>query len=81
MVMMMTLRQADVFTACLTTPIRMAMRWFYLRNRERLPSLTWDQIDNMPGRLTDRKTPLGEMNWIATAITDTIAWTTLPPGT
>lgn len=27
---------------------------------------------------TDRKTPLGELNWIFTAITDTIAWNVLP---
>lgn len=27
---------------------------------------------------SDRKTPLGELNWIFTAITDTIAWNVLP---
>ncbi len=27
---------------------------------------------------TDRKTPLGELNWIFTAITDTVAWNVLP---
>lgn len=32
----------------------------------------------IPGKLSDRRTPLGELNWIFTAITDTIAWTTLP---
>lgn len=37
-------------------------------------------LDDIPGKLNDRKTPLGELNWIFTAITDTIAWTTLPPG-
>ncbi|RVE76552.1 hypothetical protein OJAV_G00009690 [Oryzias javanicus] len=31
-----------------------------------------------PGRLNDRRTPLGELNWIFTAITDTIAWNVLP---
>lgn len=35
-------------------------------------------IDRIPGRQTDRKTPLGELNWIFTAITDTIAWNSLP---
>lgn len=34
----------------------------------------------IPGRLNDRRTPLGELNWIFTAITDTIAWNTLPRG-
>ncbi|XBW36962.1 hypothetical protein QEN19_002542 [Hanseniaspora menglaensis] len=32
----------------------------------------------IPGKSTDRRTALGELNWIFTAITDTIAWTTLP---
>lgn len=30
------------------------------------------------GKDNDRKTPRGELNWIFTAITDTIAWNTLP---
>jgi hypothetical protein len=39
-----------------------------------------DLIDRIPGKLNDRKTPLGELNWIFTAITDTIAWNVLPRG-
>lgn len=39
-----------------------------------------DMIDKIPGRQNDRKTPLGELNWIFTAITDTIAWNVLPKG-
>ena len=35
-------------------------------------------MQHIPGKLNDRKTPLGELNWIFTAITDTIAWSTLP---
>lgn len=38
-------------------------------------------IEKIPGRLNDRKTPLGELNWIFTAVTDTIAWNVLPSGT
>jgi len=34
-------------------------------------------IDDIPGVLTDRRTLLGELNWIFTAITDTIAWSCL----
>jgi regulator-associated protein of mTOR len=68
---------ADVFTACLTTPIEMALWFFVLQNP--LPSLiTPDRAKKLPGRLQERRTPLGELNWIFTAITDTIAWTTLP---
>jgi hypothetical protein len=37
-------------------------------------------IDKIPGKLVDRRTPLGELNWIFTAITDTIGWNVLPRG-
>ncbi|KAJ6845017.1 regulatory-associated protein of TOR 2 isoform X1 [Iris pallida] len=68
---------ADVFTSCLTTPIKMALWWFCSR------SLLHDLVDRtlierIPGRQNDRKTLLGELNWIFTAITDTIAWNVLP---
>ncbi|CAG0912964.1 unnamed protein product [Notodromas monacha] len=70
---------ADLFTSCLTTPIRMALRWYVLQNRSRLvPAITVDMVDKVPGILNDRRTMLGELNWILTAITDTIAWNTLP---
>ncbi|KAK9167993.1 hypothetical protein Syun_000133 [Stephania yunnanensis] len=68
---------ADVFTSCLTTPIKMALKWFCGRS---LLRDTIDQflIDRIPGRQNDRKTLLGELNWIFTAVTDTIAWNVLP---
>lgn len=67
---------ADLFTCCLTTPIEIALRYFILQN----PLSTNLSIDEfrVPGRLQDRRSPLGELNWIFTAITDTIAWNTLP---
>ena len=34
-------------------------------------------IDNIPGKETDRKTLFGELNWIFTAVTDSIAWSVL----
>ncbi|KAL5550675.1 hypothetical protein UlMin_000851 [Ulmus minor] len=68
---------ADVFTACLTTPIKMALRWFCRRSLLH-ESLDESLIDKIPGRQTDRKTLLGELNWIFTAVTDTIAWNVLP---
>ena len=37
-------------------------------------------IDQIPGRQNDRKTLLGELNWIFTAARDTIAWNVLPHG-
>ncbi|AQK56955.1 Regulatory-associated protein of TOR 1 [Zea mays] len=68
---------ADVFTACLTTPIKMALHWFCKRTLL-CGSLDHSLIDKIPGRQNDRKTILGELNWIFTAITDTIAWNVLP---
>jgi regulator-associated protein of mTOR len=68
---------ADVFSCCLTTPIEMGLWFFCLQNP--LPSqITPERAKKLPGRLQERRTPLGELNWIFTAITDTIAWTTLP---
>ncbi|GAB4817626.1 hypothetical protein N2152v2_004672 [Parachlorella kessleri] len=69
---------ADIFTSCLTTPIKVALRWFCSRSLLRHEGVTKELIDRIPGKQTDRKTPLGELNWIFTAITDTIAWNVLP---
>ncbi|KAK2075817.1 hypothetical protein QBZ16_001558 [Prototheca wickerhamii] len=75
---------ADLFTACLTTPIKVSLKWFWARAaprwRDALPDdeLRTSLADRVPGQQTDRKTPLGELNWIFTAITDTIAWNVLP---
>ena len=70
---------ADLFTACLTTPIKTALKWFSMRPTSKLvPHVTYEMIENIPGVLNDRRTMLGELNWIFTAITDTIAWNTLP---
>lgn len=68
---------ADLFTSCLTSPIDIALRWFIITQPEPRPDyLTFDMISRLPGDLRDRRTPLGELNWIFTAVTDTIAWTT-----
>ncbi|KAL3468556.1 raptor N-terminal caspase like domain-containing protein [Aspergillus heterothallicus] len=67
---------ADLFTSCLTTPIEIALRFFVLQNPLLMPAA--GDGSGVPGRLQDRRSPLGELNWIFTAITDTIAWKTLP---
>ena len=68
---------ADLFTSCLTTPVQISLRCFILDNQ--LPTdITVKDIERVPGRLQERRTPLGELNWIFTAITDTIAWNVLP---
>ena len=68
---------ADVFTSCLTTPIEMAL-WFFVLQNPLKTNLTPERAKKLPGRPQERRTPLGELNWIFTAITDSIAWTTLP---
>lgn len=69
---------ADLFTACLTTPLKVALRWLLPRSLVHDKRITPDLVDNIPGFTNERKTPLGELNWIFTAITDTIAWNVLP---
>jgi len=68
---------ADLFTSCLTTPIDMALRIFILQN-PLLSKITVDQVKKIPGRTSDRKSPRGELYWIFTSVTDTIAWSVLP---
>lgn len=69
---------ADIFTSCLTTPIEMAIRWYITHQNSPLKRIELDTALKIPGRLNDRKSPLGELNWILTAITDTIAWRSFP---
>lgn len=69
---------ADLFTCCLTTPIDVALRFFVLQNPLPTSIKVEDGKIPVPGRLQDRRSPLGELNWIFTAITDTIAWNILP---
>jgi len=69
---------ADIFTACLTTPIPMALRFYISQNQLAMHGVHPSCVDRIPGKITDRKTPIGELNWIFTAVTDAIAWNTLP---
>lgn len=67
---------ADIFTSCLTTPIQMSLLWYIVKTNSK-STYSLDIVDDIPGVLTDRRTMLGELNWIYTAITDTIAWNAL----
>eukprot|EP00051_Salpingoeca_urceolata_P019295 m.280281 g.280281 ORF g.280281 m.280281 type:complete len:1393 (+) comp19398_c0_seq3:236-4414(+) len=70
---------ADLFTACLTTPIETALRWACVTRRSNLlPSVTVEMLEQIPGQPNDRRTMYGQLNWIFTAVTDTIAWNVLP---
>ncbi|GMG19780.1 unnamed protein product [Ambrosiozyma monospora] len=73
---------ADMFTSCLLTPIDMSLKWFLLtsplnKNGE------YDVLKNkegdivIPGKTSERKSPLGELSWILIAVTDSIAWNTI----
>lgn len=68
---------ADLFTSCLTTPIDIALRVFILQN-PLLSKISLDQVKKIPGRTSDRRSPRGELYWIFTSVTDTIAWSVLP---
>ncbi|KAI6232468.1 WD-REPEATS-REGION domain-containing protein [Aphelenchoides besseyi] len=66
----------DLFTCTLTSPIQTSLLWYIIKTNTQ-SKYSLDIIDEIPGLLTDRRTPLGELNWIFTAITDTIAWNAL----
>ncbi len=69
----------DLFTACLTTPIKAALHWYVSQKNlcQLVPGLTIELLEKIPGQISDRRTMMGELNWIFTAITDTIAWNVL----
>ena len=71
---------ADLFTATLTMPIKVSILSFSTNNKHLIPwaaNVTLEKIDALPGKIADRRSLVGELNWVFTAITDTIAWTTL----
>lgn len=71
---------ADLFTCCISTPVDTAVKWFITQNSRVFTSTGLSVFSvQIPGKITDRRTPLGELNWIFTAITDTIAWSMLEP--
>lgn len=79
---------ADLFTCCLSSPIETSLRHFVLQDplkrninmnsNDPRSKITVDMVMRIPGDLKDRRTPLGELSWIFTAVTDTIAWSSFP---
>jgi regulator-associated protein of mTOR len=72
---------ADVFTACLTRPLAMAVQLSMQRSARsdnRYCSRGADILSRLTGTLSERRSPLGELNWVLTGITDAIAWALLP---
>ena len=68
---------ADLFTSCLTTPIRCALHVYLINHRRLHGDLPTDVIERMPGKVSDKSSVIGELHWIFTAVTDTIAWSSL----
>ncbi len=68
---------ADLFTSCLTTPIRTAL--IFHASRSLITGITPEMIDKMPGDMGSQNTPLGDLVRIFSTITDTIAWNILSP--
>ncbi|KAL9698857.1 hypothetical protein quinque_002298 [Culex quinquefasciatus] len=64
---------ADLFTSCLTTPLKMALRYHLIKSGPML-GMSDERLVDVPGRLSQRPTMKGELNWILTAILDAIAW-------
>ena len=70
----------DCFTACMTTPLRLALQFWMLqdapgvRKRKKISVDTWHRI---PGDTADKQSPLGKLDWVFSTIVDTIAWQTL----
>lgn len=72
---------ADVFTACLTKPLEMAVQLSMQRSArsdDQHGPRASDVLSRLPGTLGERRSPLGELNWVLTGITDAIAWALLP---
>ncbi|OLY83863.1 WD repeat-containing protein mip1 [Smittium mucronatum] len=67
----------DLFTECLTNPIEAALKFHAMRKGGLMKKL-FNAGFKIPGTTRERRTPLGELTWIFTSITDTIAWDILP---
>ncbi|KAL0212713.1 hypothetical protein RCL1_006339 [Eukaryota sp. TZLM3-RCL] len=74
---------ADLLTSCLTSPIETSILWYLYHNHlHEVPFdpyfvLTRIKLFNN-GPTSDKKTILGDLNSIFTAITDAICWSVLP---
>ncbi|PVU88164.1 hypothetical protein BB561_005997 [Smittium simulii] len=63
----------DLFTACLTKPVETALKFHATQKGGVLKEL-FDKKLPFPGTPRERRSPLGELTWILTSITDSIAW-------
>ncbi len=72
---------ADLFTSCMTHPLKTSLRWRTVRIGQSplTPQLSVEDVDTFPGNIKERKTPLGELHWCLMAILDTICYDALAP--
>eukprot|EP01084_Bolivina_argentea_P258663 436167_1 len=80
----------DIFTSCLTTPVKMSLQWFIktklneiddskeanCKDYQTLVDMICDE--SIGGKQYDRKNIFGELHWILLTVTDTIAWNVFP---
>eukprot|EP00930_Biecheleria_cincta_P039675 TRINITY_DN27254_c0_g1_i1.p1 TRINITY_DN27254_c0_g1~~TRINITY_DN27254_c0_g1_i1.p1 ORF type:complete len:1546 (-),score=201.99 TRINITY_DN27254_c0_g1_i1:159-4796(-) len=69
---------SDLFTACLMSPLRAALNFYRWRSNRMVSEKPLSALGLVVGRMQDRNSPLGELTAIFTAITDAIAWNSLP---
>ncbi|PWA00841.1 hypothetical protein BB558_003090 [Smittium angustum] len=67
----------DLFSMCLINPIETAIKFRAMQKGGELKKI-FDSGYKLPGAPSQRRSPLGELSWIFTSITDTIAWNVLP---
>eukprot|EP00929_Paragymnodinium_shiwhaense_P088815 TRINITY_DN49122_c0_g1_i1.p1 TRINITY_DN49122_c0_g1~~TRINITY_DN49122_c0_g1_i1.p1 ORF type:complete len:1723 (-),score=237.71 TRINITY_DN49122_c0_g1_i1:93-5261(-) len=73
---------ADLFTVCLTAPVRASLSFYRERGSAvAISDSILDVIQLVEGRHSDRESPFGEITAIFTAIADAVAFSCLPATT
>lgn len=76
---------ADLFTAALTTPLDTAILWHMYNSNILKMNLSSDGLNDkcssFPGRINDRKSPRGLLNWVLSSILESIACSILDRAT
>eukprot|EP00931_Biecheleriopsis_adriatica_P045172 TRINITY_DN25893_c0_g1_i2.p1 TRINITY_DN25893_c0_g1~~TRINITY_DN25893_c0_g1_i2.p1 ORF type:complete len:833 (+),score=164.11 TRINITY_DN25893_c0_g1_i2:67-2565(+) len=70
---------SDLFTACLMSPVKAALSYYRWSGSAVLSEKPLAALGLVTGKPQDRATPLGELVSVFTAVTDAIAWSSLPP--
>ena len=67
---------ADLYTSCLTSTVKTALHyWFHQQKITNIHIIDCiEYLDNIPGKYSARSTMAGELDWVLTAVLDTLAW-------